>query len=72
VIYAIPYYIKGFDYEKDFDQQDEYQKKENAWLFGPHGVKIRQTGFKPQKSKRTETFDGLIRNIIDGWSGQHA
>jgi len=38
MIYALPYYFKGFKYEKDFDQQIKYQAQEIPWISRSYGI----------------------------------
>ena len=60
MIYALPYYLEGFEYEKDFDQQDKYQKKKNSRLPRPDGLKIRPSGAEPAQGQRKKAFGRII------------
>ena len=70
MIYALPYYFKRFNYEKDFDQQNKYQKKKNPRLPRPDGLEIRTSGIEPPQGQRKKAFGRIIAGIYCRMDGR--
>jgi hypothetical protein len=70
MIYALPYYLLRFDYEKDFDQQNEYQKKKNPRLSCPNGLEIGAYCIEPPQGQRKKAFGRIIAGIYCRMDGR--